>query len=174
MSARNKKEEKALKALSFVIPLLSKYHFRWVITGGFACYVYGVKRALTDIDIDIDTDRNDASFQSFLEDLRPFITQDIEHFVDENYDNYNVEITYEEQVVDICPMAQLKIFDASKNAYKHFYENGFPLIEKVNFHGMALPLLSKNLIIKNKEMLVWQRESDHRDIEGLRKLKNSS
>ena len=41
--------------------------------------------------------------------IAPFVSQPLEHFVDINYDNYNVEITYKKQVVDICPMAEMNI-----------------------------------------------------------------
>lgn len=164
----------AVDALNFIIPILQKYQFQWVITGGFASLVYGVDRQLTDIDIDINTSRNMPAFKNFLKDkeVAPYITRELNHFVDQNYDNYNLEITYQGQVIDICPMAELKIFNQSSKKYEpfDFYKNGFPKVEFVNFHGLGLPLLAKELIIKNKEMLVWQRESDHRDIAGLHKL----
>jgi len=162
--------ERAVNALNFIIPTLSKYQFKWAITGGFASLAYGVDRSLTDIDIDINTSKNSPEFISFLKDVEPFMTQPLEHFVDQNYDNYNVEITYQGQVLDICPMAEMNIFEKSSGKYENFYKDGFPEIEFVNFHGLELPLLSKELIIKNKEMLVWQRESDHRDVAGLREL----
>ncbi len=80
---------KAKTALSFIIPLLEKYKFKWVITGGFACYVYGVDRLLTDIDIDIEASKDSQEFQKFYEDVKTFITQPLENFIDENYNNYN-------------------------------------------------------------------------------------
>jgi len=166
--------ECVLNALNFIIPTLQKYNFKWVITGGFASLVHGVNRSLTDIDIDINTSRNSTEFKNFLKDVEQFTTQPLEHFVDQNYDNYNFEISYEGQVLDICPMAEMNIFDKSSGKYENFYKDGFPEIEFVDFHGLELPLLSKELIIKNKEMLVWQRESDHRDVAGLRELLKSN
>ena len=94
MSINNPRIEFAIEALNFIIPILNKFHFRWVITGGFACFVYGVKRPLTDIDIDIDTSKDSPEFDDFLMQIAPFVFQPLEHFVDINYDNYNVEITY--------------------------------------------------------------------------------
>jgi hypothetical protein len=162
--------ESALAALKFIIPILAKYKFRWVITGGFAALAYGVNRPLTDIDIDIATSKDAPEFTEFLKDIGPYITQKLEHFVDQNYDNFTVEFVYGGQLVDVCPMAELKIFEKSSGTYELFYKEGFPETELVNFHSIELPLLSKELIIKNKEMLVWQREADKTDIEGLRKL----
>lgn len=163
-------QKKAYEALSFIIPLFRERNFRWVITGGFACYVYGVKRNLTDVDTDIDTHKDSEGFQNFMTSLDSYISQPLEHFVDQNYDNYNFEVTIEGQIVDICPMAEMKIKNKETDEYEPFYKNGFPKIELVDFFGLTLALLAKELIIKNKEMLVWQRESDKKDIAGLQLL----
>lgn len=163
----NPDQQKACDALSYIIPILEDLNLRWCITGGFACYVYGVPRNITDIDIDIEVSKDDPSFKKFLELVKPHITSPLEHFVDQNYDNYNVEVM---EILDICPMAEMDIFIKEKGEYENFYKDGFPDIEIAEFQGFKLPLLSKALIIKNKEMLVWQRESDFEDIEGLRAL----
>jgi hypothetical protein len=160
----------AKSALSFIVPLLEKYNFRWVITGGFACYAYGVDRMLTDIDIDIDTSKDSNEFQEFYKELKAYITQPLENFVDENYNNYNFELTYDGQIIDICPMHELKIFNQNSNSYEDFYKDGFPKIEVTQFEGFDLPLLSKQAVIENKEMLTIKDEWQQRDIEELRKL----
>ena len=67
-------------------------------------------------------------------------------------------------------MEEMKIFDKSSGTYEKFYKDGFPEIEHIEYGGLKLPLLSKELIIKNKEMLVWQRETDLKDIQELKKL----
>ena len=160
----------AKNALAFIIPILEKYNFRWVITGGFAAYAYGVPRELSDIDIDIETNIDDSKFKQFVAELAPHTTQALEHFVDQNYDNYNFEITFGGQVIDICPMTDLKLYNKETSTYEPFYKDGYPNIEETVFEGIKLPLLSKELVIKNKEMLVWQRDTDHRDIAGLKAL----
>jgi len=167
----NDKIQSSLNALKFIIPFLEKKKFSWLITGGFAAYIYGVKRDLTDIDIDIETEASTPLFQEFLKEIKLYIIQDLEHYIDKNYDNYNVELIYEGQLIDICPSKNLKIFDKSKNGYRHFYEEGFPNPTMKEFKGLLLPLLPKDIIIKNKEMLVSQRETDIKDIESLKKLK---
>jgi hypothetical protein len=164
------REQQALSALTTIIPVLEKYGFKWVITGGFACYVYGVPRELTDIDIDIDISGADPRFQEFVKELEPYITQPLEHFVDQNYDNYNFALTINEQLVDVCPMKEMKIINTATGKYEPFYDKGFPETETGTFFGMELPLLSRELIIKNKEMLVLKRESDISDIAGLHML----
>ena len=162
-------EKAALEALRFVIPLLESIHVRWVITGGFACYVYGVKRKLTDIDIDIAISKDDPRFIDFMKSLEPNVTQPLKHFVSDAYDNYNLEATISGQIIDVCTMPDLKIFDKIAGSYKPFYENGFPETEVVDFHGISLPLLSKKLVIDNKESIM-RDEWDARDAEDLRAL----
>lgn len=162
--------KRAADALAFITPIITKYGFKWVITGGFACYVYGVDRLLTDIDIDIETSRESDAFKHLLEELNPYITQPLENFIDKNYNNFNFEATYNGQIIDICPMSELKIFDKTTNMFTDFYNDGFPPIETVNFEGFDLPLLSKEEVIKNKEMLTKKDEWQQRDIDGLRKI----
>ncbi len=169
MDTKHEDTERAKEALSFIIPILEKYKFRWVITGGFATLVYGVDRPLTDIDIDIDTNKDDVKFQEFVAEVAVYITQPLEHFVNDAYDNYNMEITVAGVIIDICPMANLKVFDKEKRGYTQFY-SGFPEHEVVEFEGMKLPLISKRLIIENKEMIM-RDEWDRRDVEGLKALR---
>lgn len=167
---RNSERLQAKAALSFIIPLLEKYKFKWVITGGFACYVYGVDRLLTDIDIDIEVSKDSSEFQAFYEDVSAYITQPLENFIDENYNNFNFELTYQNQIIDICPMDDLLIFNKETSSYSKFYNNGFPDIEHIDFEGFKLPLLSKQAVIENKEMLTKKDKWQQRDIDELRKL----
>lgn len=160
----------AREALSYIIPILKKYDFKWVITGGFAAYAYGVNRPITDIDIDVDGSKEDARFKALVEEVRPMMTQELIHFVDQNYDNYNFEITVSGIVIDICPMKEMNVYDRDAGKYFGFYTEGFPECETVEFEGMKIPLLSKTLIIKNKEIVPFQRESDHADVAALRAM----
>lgn len=160
---------KAANALKYIIPLLEKYRFNWVITGGFACYAYGVNRMLTDIDIDIEASMDDRAFMQFMDDVKGFITQPLINYVDKSYNNYNFELTIDDQIIDICPMSELLIYDKKQMKYTNFYTE-FPRIEIVEFEGFRLPLLTKELIIQNKLDLVDKDQWHLRDITELQKL----
>jgi hypothetical protein len=166
-----KERASALKALQFIIPLLEKYKFKWIITGGFATYVYGVNRPITDIDIDIDISKDDPAFKSFLKDIKSITTQKLIHFKNEFYDNYNVEAEVDGQRLDICPAQQLKVINKSSGKYELIYSlfGGFPEPCIVVFQSLQLPLLPKELIIQNKQMITRDKW-DLRDIEELQKL----
>ena len=167
-ATKQAEREKAKAALNFIVPILEKYGFRWVITGGFATLAYGVDRPLTDIDIDIDASKDDPKFQEFVAEVAPHTTQSLEHFVNDFYDNYNMEVTIGGVINDICPMPDLKIRNKETGEYEPFYD-GYPEHEIVEFEGLQLPLLSKGLIIENKEMIM-RDEYDARDIAGLKAL----
>lgn len=164
------KEGKALEALKFIIPILKKYKFNWIITGGFACYVYGVDRPITDIDIDIEISKEDEDFNLFIKDVEPYVSQKLTHFKNEFYDNYNVELNYNNQVIDICPSKELKVYYKESGKYENIYNlfGGFPLSNVFKFNGLNLPLLPKKLIIINKEMIIRDKW-DIRDIKGLKR-----
>lgn len=170
MDTKQQEHERAKQALASIVPLLQKYQFNWVITGGFACYVYGVDRLLTDIDIDIATSKDSEEFRSFLKDVQAYVTQPLLNYVDENYNNYNVELTIGDQIIDICPMDELLIRDKKTGEYVSFYNVVLPEIEWVKFEGFELPLLGKRAIISNKENLTVKDKWQQRDIDALRKL----
>ncbi len=166
----HKENQKARKALNFIIPLLNIYKFDWVITGGFACYVYGVDRLLTDIDIDIDTSKDSPEFRNFLKDVKPHISQDLINYVDENYNNYNLELNIEGQVLDMCTMDELLVYNPKVSVFSKYYKDGFPEVENVEFEGFTLPLLSKEAIIANNKGLISQDKWRQRDIKALEKM----
>jgi hypothetical protein len=84
----------AVAALQTIIPMFEARNFRWVIGSGFACYVYGIERELTDIDIDFETSKDDPAFATLMSELAPFITAPLEHYIDQNYDNINSRRRY--------------------------------------------------------------------------------
>lgn len=164
-------KEKALKALKYITPLLDKYKFKWVLTGGFASYIHGAKRSITDIDLDIFASKDDEGFKKFLEEILPYSKDGLEHFQDTNYDNYSIEIDIEGQIIDICPTKELMIFSEKENKFISipFYTKSFKPVIK-HFEGLELPLLSIENIIENKDMLKWKRQRDLDDIKKLRNL----
>jgi hypothetical protein len=165
---------RAVCALNIVTPLLRKHNLRWVVTTGFACHVYGVPRPITDIDIDVDGSKDDPAFQSLIADLGAYISQPLKHYIDGRYDNWNFEATIEGQVLDVCSMAEMKVFDRTCNEYVPFYAAGFPDVENRSFCGIELPLMSRAMVIHNKRMLLEDldmepqyRDIHERDIAGL-------
>src|SRR3989344_2348186 len=148
-----KSEKKAITALKYVIPFIEKYGFKWCISGGFACYLYGVNRTIGDIDIDIETDKEDENFKKFVEDVKEFTTYPFQLWVDENYDNWVMEITIENQKLRICSTKNLKLFNKKSDKYDLFYKRGIPKPTIISFNGLKLPISPKEWVLKMKETL---------------------
>jgi hypothetical protein len=48
--------------------------------------------------------------------------------------------------------------------------DGFPALEWLNLEGLSLPLQSKHEVLREKESRTWKRDTDLRDIVGLKRL----
>ncbi len=170
MSDVKSREDEAFEALQFMLAKLAKYKIDYVITTGFACYLHGVPREISDIDIDIDISKDDPRFKALYEEFGDLITCELQNFVDANYDNCNFEATYANVILDICTIPDLKVFDPSVKAYTPFYKGEFPKHDVIEWRGLSLKVLDKQLVLENKEILTFQREKDHVDIRELKKI----
>ena len=164
--------KQALAALKYLVPILAKYPFRWCISGGFACHVYGVSRPIEEIHIDLEVDKDDPRFADFLREVRPFTTLPFQIWVDQNYDHYVMEVTVDHCILSICPTKNLHMFDRGTGKTKLFYKNGIPQPERVVFEGLTLPLLPKQWVIKMKQALVKKRARDRSDIVAMERLRD--
>jgi hypothetical protein len=61
--------KKATDALRWVIDILNKHHIIYQVTGGLAAKIYGAKRALADIDLDLP----DLAIRTILPEVKPYI-----------------------------------------------------------------------------------------------------
>ncbi len=168
-----KPEEKAITALTYIIPFIKKYKFKWCISGGFAFYIYGVDRPIGDIDIDIEAEKGDEKFKSFVGDVKKFTTYPFQLWIDKNYDNWVMEVTVGNQKLSICSTKNLKLFNKKSGKYELFYKNGIPKPEIVSFNGLKLPIASKEWVIKMKEALAKKKPIDDSDISGMQMIVNS-
>lgn len=168
----NTKKERVTAALKYIIPFLKKYNFRWCISGGFACYLYGVKRPIPDIDIDVEADKDAPKFRNFLGDVKCLTTLPFQRWItaDKNYDNWVMEVTIDNQVLSICTTKNLKLLNKESGRYELFYKKGIPGPTVVNFEGLQLPLSPKEWVIKMKEALAKKKAADQGDIAAMQKL----
>ena len=171
MDGKMKREENVAVALKYIIPFLKKYNFKGCISGGFACYLYGVNRPVDEIHIDIELDKDDKKFKSFIEDVKEFTTYSFQYYKDKNYDHYVMEITVNDFILSICTTKNLKMFNKHGKS-DLFYKKGIPKSDIVLFRGLQLPLLSKEKVIEMKDALAVKKEIDIKDISEMRKILN--
>lgn len=139
------KEKKPGKLIRYIMPLLEKYNLKWCIAGGFACYLYGVNRPIEAIDIDIEVERDDPGFQSLIEEVKPDTELPFQLWIDQNYDNWVMDVVINGQLLSICDTPDLKLFNKETGQYELFYPDGIPEPHMMEFEGLRLPIAPKGV-----------------------------
>lgn len=166
-----KSEEKAEVALKYIMSLLKKYNFKWCISGSFACYLYGVKRPIGNIDIDVEADEKDKDFRSLVSDVKQYTTLPFQLWIDKNYDNWVMDVVVSGQLLSICSTKNLKLFNKEKGEYELFYKNGkIPTPRIFSFRDFKIPISPPEYIIRMKEALAVTKQADRNDISKMKKL----
>lgn len=145
------------KALRWILGVLEKHKSRYLITGGFAARLYGSKRGLADIDIEVPHDK----FPNIIADVRPYIFLGPERFQDKNWDLVYAKLEYAGQKIDICDGDSLKIIDDKTG---RIVINGLDFsapATKVVF-GIRVSVIPKEILIRYKSVL--DRDVDRADI----------
>jgi len=145
---------------------------RYIVVGGIAVNLYGIPRMTYDIDLLLDTD--DKNIKKFLELLKkwgfkPKIPVDMMDFAsrdkreewmqDKNMKAFNL----------VNPNWAISEIDIVLNSPVN-YEQGYTKVNKITLHGVSIPVLSLDDLIKMKQGT--GREQDKRDIRYLRNLKH--
>lgn len=166
-----KLEKNAEVALRYIVPLLKKYSFKWCISGSFACRLYGVKRLIGNIDIDVEADEKDDDFRSLVSDVKRYTTLPFQLWIDKNYDNWIMDVVVSDQLLSICSTKNLKLFNKEKSEYKLFYKNGkIPTPKIFSFRGLKIPISPPEYVIKMKEALAVKKQADKKDIFEIKRL----
>jgi hypothetical protein len=149
MTPLSKKQGNALR---FIVNLLRDNNIPFWISGGFAAKVYGSKRLLNDIDIDIP----DKSVYQIAHLVKPFIISGPKRYKDKLWDLHLLELNYHGQLIDLSGVQTCKIFDLKNSFWKDF---GWEIKNYKNFDidGMTLPIIPADKLIEYKSYL----EGDH-------------
>lgn len=150
MANRNTKE-----ALGWVIKILKKHKVPFQITGGLAAKIYGSKRPLNDIDIDIP----DKDFPKIIEDLEGFIVYGPKHYVDERWDCKLLTLNFKGQEIDISGANDTKICDARTGKWENVPIDFSTAILK-EIYGITIPVVSPQDLIAYKNMLTGTHQKE--------------
>lgn len=84
------------KVLKYVILILKENNIQFQITGGLAVIIYGGKRPLFDIDIDI----LKKDFPKIKESFKGYILEDYHHNLGKHFDNWTMVLKVDGVLVD--------------------------------------------------------------------------
>ena len=101
-------------AFLWIINILKKHKVPYQITGGFAAKIYGVKRELADIDIEVPEEKYDDAFDNLRKDVKPFIVFGPKRYKKEGFNVFLMTLKYKGQLIDICGTHTDMLFDKRK------------------------------------------------------------
>ena len=145
-------------AFHWIVSVLKKYDIPFQITGGLAAKVYGSKRPLNDIDIDIPDDR----FEDITPDVNRYITYWSSRYKDERWDLLLMTLNYEGQKIDISGGSTMRICDSRTNEWC-LYPTDFSRFEEREIFGLVVPVVCKEDLINYKRMLVGEHQKEDID-----------
>lgn len=152
MTKKNTKE-----AFIWIVEILRKHKVSFKVTSGFAAKIYGSKRPLADIDIDI----SEKKFRNIITDIKKYIIFGPKRYKDKNWDLNVITLKYKGQEIDLCGIENMKIFNCkTKKWQKH--PAAFSKPKKIKIYGKIVPVIKKEDLINYKKIL--GRRVDRQDI----------
>jgi len=141
----NNKIEDALK---WIVSILRKYNITFQISGGFAANIYGAKRPINDIDIDVPED----VMELLLPDIEPYITFGPARYKDKKWDLKLITLNYKGQEIDIGGAFEAKIFDGQNKVWVHCPAK-FETAQIHTIYGVEVPVVRPQDLIEYKKLL---------------------
>ena len=150
-------------AFKWIVSLLNNNKIPFQITGGFAAKIYGSKRKLYDIDIEIP----DNDIKKLQKIVRRWIVYGPKRYKDKNWDILLVTLKYKDQLIDISGAYSEKEFDKKMGSWIRVGRTNLSKAKKVNIYGIKVPVESKrNLIAYKKKLSRNVDKEDLRQISG--------
>ncbi len=147
-------------AFLWLLPLIQKHHIPYQITGGFAAKIYGAKRPLIDIDIDIPEEK----FAELEKELRPFVIYGPCMWKGEGFKVYIMTLNYRGQLIDIGGSHLTKIWHKKRHAWVPCKTQLTHYTWKYLFHH-RIKVIPKDELVRYKEAL--HRRVDAKDLHDL-------
>ena len=150
----------AKTAFLWIIRILKKHRVPYQVTGGLAAKIYGAKRKLNDIDIDI---RNDK-FRDILADVKKYAVFGPARYKDKRWDFFRLILKYKGQKIDLSGAHNFKIRDARTGKWKSCPSDLLKSVWK-NAFGIKISVVPKEDLVAYKKMLAGKHQiQDIREI----------
>lgn len=155
-------EQKTIDALIWIIEILNRLKIDYYISGGFAGKIFGSKRELNDIDINI----SEYNFKKLLPEISKYIIYGPARYKDAKWDLELITLNYKGQEIDIGGVESMLISNKKRTKWLSFYVN-FNKVLKFDLNGMKLK------IINPKDFILYKRELDgEHQLEDIKAVEN--
>ena len=150
----------AKPAFIWIISILKKRKIPFQISGGMAARVWGAKRELADIDINVDLE----NFDEILPEVKKFVIFGPGKYKDKNWDLYEMTLRYRGQEIDICRASDQKIFNKNTKKWESLRID-FSTSRNKQVFGLPVSVMPKDELIDYKIKL--RRPVDLKDTGGV-------
>ena len=147
-------------ALLWVIDTLQRKRTPYRVSGGFAARLYGSKRLLADIDIELPN----GSIKKLVPGIKEYIVHGPSLYKDKEWDCLFVELKYKGQEIGLAEIK--RIFDKRKQKWVPFRAK-FATTARIKVYGKFINVISREELIAYKSKI--RRSVDLQDIEFLKK-----
>lgn len=135
-------------ALKWIVRILNKHKVPFQITGGLAAEIYGSKRKLADIDIEIPENK----FKAILKDVRRHIIFGPKRLKDKNWDMFLLTLRYGGQDIDLSGAYSTVIFDKTSKKWT-LEDSSFGKSRNKKVFGITVHVTAKKNLIEYKSEL---------------------
>jgi len=150
----SKKTERAFK---WIVGILKKHNIPFQISGGFSAKIYGSKRPIHDIDIDLPENR----FKEFFPEVKKYIIFGPREYKSDAWDLYLMTLNYHGQLIDLGGAFNEKVCDIRDDKWRPIPTNFRTSREMIVF-GENVPVISPKELIEYKSYLCRHQIEDIR------------
>src|SRR4030042_2802208 len=136
------------EAFRWIVAILRKHKIPFQISGGLAARLYGSRRKLADIDIDVPK----KAFPKILPDVSRYVIFGPARYKDPNWDLNMITLRYRGQEIALCGIEGAKIFYKRLKKWVLYRADLSKVIRK-KIYGLSVPVIPKRELIDYKTKL---------------------
>jgi hypothetical protein len=157
---RTRMPRRTKDAFVWIVRLLRKHDVPFQVTGGLAARVYGARRKLADIDLDV-PDRAIGRIASLV---RPYIVKGPYRYRVKPFDVLLLTLRYKGQEIDLAGADSTRLFDRQEKKWS-FDKADLKRSTKKSLYGMRVPIIRKQELLRYKKSIA--RAVDKEDVRAL-------
>jgi hypothetical protein len=145
------------RAFDWITTLLDELGHPYVVVGGLAAIVYGSKRPLFDIDLDVPM----FALREIADRAQAYVTFGPSRFRDEQFDIELLTLRYGEQEIDLTAAEDVLLFDRGAATWRQV-PTDLKAGELHEVFGKRVPVMGRDALLAYKPMLA--RDLDLEDV----------
>jgi hypothetical protein len=154
--------EKIKRALDWFVPLLNSRQIPFHVTGGLAAYLYGARRPVNDIDVDMPA----SHINSLITVVPEYVESTPARCRDATWDLYVATINFEGQLIDLAADEAAFIHNKSTGTWDPLAINLRDVVW-IDAFGHRLPVQNPRDLVSYKEKIAYDESKHLYDIEAV-------